>query len=190
MKILFAALLISHLVNAQYEWSDGVAVLNDSQVMVGKFSFAHDVLLTKEEDRINVLPPHKISSFRFYDAQSNINRHYISLPSWGSLFRTPYFYEVVVWGSTSVIRKKNNLINHQSKNTEAENFEYYVLLDHEIIPLRKFRTKVYPKLLSACSFNLEDLIARKKWNPNLSSDAIRIIQFSNQNSQEISIAVL
>jgi len=190
MKILFAALLISHLANAQHKWNDGVAVLNDSQVIVGKISFNHTVLLAKQEDQVIVLPSHKIYSFRFYDAESNINRHYVSLPSYGSIFRTLYFYEVVVWGKTSVIRKQHNLINHQSKNGEADNFEYYVLLNEEMVPLKKFRSKVYPKLLSAYPFALEDLINQKKLNPNLPADAIRIIQFSNQHSQEISIAGL
>src|SRR6478736_11674 len=178
MKILFVAFLISHLANAQQRWSEGVAVLSDSQVMVGKISFDHNVLLAKQEDQVTVLPSHKVNSFRFYDVESNINRHFVSLPSYRGIFPTSYFYEVVIWGNTSVIRKQHSIIDHQSKNKDADHFDYYVLFEREMIPFKRFRSKVYPKLISM-SFSLENLVNQKKLNPNIPADVIRIVQLSN-----------
>jgi hypothetical protein len=190
MKLIVAALLVVHLVNAQEKWSDGVAVLNNGEVITGKFAYNHDVLLSKAGDHVDVLPSLKVKSFRFYDIQTNVNRHFVSLASSKNLFSTPYFYEVVVWGNTSVVRKQRHIVDYQSKNKEADHFDYFVLINRELIPLRKFRTKVYPRLLFLASFPLMEWVTQHKLNPNHQADAIRIIQQANKIPQEISIAGL
>lgn len=189
MKTLFVVLMVAQLANAQTKWSDGVVVLKDSHILTGKFSISHDVLLNQDKDQVAVFPSHKVSSIRFYDASLNINRHFVSLSSQSNFFRTSYFYEVVVWGNTSVVRRKHQLVNYQSKNDEAENFDYFILLNKELVPMKKFRSKVYPKLLAGSSY-LSDRVAAQNLNPNLAGDAIRIVQLSNKDIYDTSIAGL
>ncbi len=190
MKLLFAAILITHLVNAQHNWTDGVVVLTDNRVITGAISVAQDVLLMKEgNERVNVFPAYKISSFRFHDSTANINRHYLSLSHKERIFQTRYFYEIVVWGNTSVIRKEHQTVYKQTANADAEHFDYFVLLDQEIIPLKKFKVKAYPRLQSIHP-SLAETVMQQKLNPNCLADAIRIVQLSNKKPYEISIAGL
>jgi hypothetical protein len=187
MKILLVALLVSHLAQAQYHWNEGVAVLNDRQVLTGEFSYAHSVLLAREKQGVTVLPSHKVYSFRFYDAQADINRHYISLDEPHS--NTKCIFEVVVWGKTSIVRKEIPFINSIPSERKSSDFNYFAFIGNELIPLKKFRTKVYPKLLLVHSYPLQEFIRKQKLNPNHLADAIRIVQFSNKN-QDTSIAGL
>ena len=82
MKIFllsFFTFVNAFAVKAQVHWSHGVIVLKDATVVVGEMQFQSDVVVFRESTTTRIYPAHQVASFRYYDASSNINRHYLSL---------------------------------------------------------------------------------------------------------------
>jgi hypothetical protein len=189
MKTLtYCCVFISTLMYAQPHWHEGVVVLNDETVIPGVLALDHELLLMKEANKISVLPPFKVSLVRYYDEESNINRHYRSMPFGDmALLR---FYEVVVYGNISVLRVPQAGVLVGNTTDDPKTFEYFTLSDGELKSFKKFRSEVYPGLEQSHPFQLNEFIHQHHLNPNAVADVIRIIRFCNQVWAEAPIAGL
>lgn len=189
MKLLYLLLIISTASLAQTSWNAGVVVLKDDRVIVGDVHYQSDVLVARIGGEITVYPAHQISSFRFYDAKENINRHYLSLRNPGFVFPVIHLYEVVTWGEVSVVRRADYPLLNNRKNEDE--YTYYSWYQNKLISLKKFRSHIYPQLAERYPLAIKELLATQHLNPNQLSDAIRIVKFYNQQVHaRISIAAL
>ena len=167
-------------------WYEGSLVLKTNEVVVGKLSVhpVHDIVLCKTEDALMVYTADKVQSFYFFDVQSNLNRKFISFQEKINAFTTHALYEVVLSGEIKVLRKL--IADFADPDNHRDSYHYFVRLREEIISINKFRSKVYPHLISA-SGSLSRRINETGWNPNVHADIILIIDYYNREVRSKSI---
>ena len=160
------------------KWNQGVIVMPDGKVHQGELAFqVSEIVLFRVAGEVTVFPANKIRSFRYYDPEQNINRKFVSRTS--SLKRTSSFYEVVVLGEVSVMRRFNQHVITSRKKSDLDDYDYFVCLQENLVPLKQFRNKLYPNLLTSSS-QIEMQIKANHLNPNRQGDAIQIIQLYNK----------
>ena len=186
MRILFFCLLIVNFLQARgqtLQWHEGAVVLSSEKVLRGKISFTplQDVLLFQETGDLArvVLPAHKVRSLYYYDRSADINRRFMSLRVGDTFYPHYAFFEVVIQGTVYVVRRQRMKGAHPS---DALDFDYNVLYENELIPLRKFDKKVYPRLQNQDQHGMNSFVSKNKLNPTVMVDVIRIIEFYNQRS--------
>ena len=160
------------------EWHTGAVVLQNQQVLTGELSvnLYYDLLLLRRENAITVLPVHKVASFHFYDEGVNINRRFVSVSNSDGSVPVFRLYEVVAPGDVLVIRKPKR---PGTSNVEDIDFDYFMLHGAKVLPLRRFRGKLYPKLLEYDRMSMLAYMHENKLNPNKAADAIQLIGFYN-----------
>ena len=128
------------------------------------------------DEKVDVYPAHKIQAFYFHDAESNINRKFISLKESG-LFNHHQLLEIVLRGDISIYRKQKLWTG--GAPSDSDGFSYYLYHQEQLIDLIKFRSDVYPQLIESYGNRLSAFIDQHKLNPNLPADAIKIVIFYN-----------
>jgi hypothetical protein len=179
-RIFFCLLLVNSLyTEAQsLKWFDGSVVLTSGDVINGKMVVEPSlgVLLVQQNSLRTVYPAHKIKSFYYYDDFSDINRRFISLLDKSRLYNHHQFFEIVVQGEVSVLRRQQTRSLHPS---DALDFTYYVSYRDDVMLLKKFGRKVYPQLRTSME-RLEDFVASNHLRAYDSSNSIRIIEYYNR----------
>lgn len=168
LPILIACLIL-FTGNAQpLTWVQGSVVLKDHSVISGYLCFQPgDVVLIKENNYSLVYPAHKLLQVRYHDNKENINHTFYSLSEHALEKSHKRLFELVINGSIRVWRLPTVLTSWYGQH-DPNYYLYFVEWQGERIPLRKFRTHIYPHLI----WNEE---VAKKLNPNKSSDALKII---------------
>ncbi len=181
---IFCLILSLQLYGQSPQWHEGSLVLKNNHVLQGKLAVqpAHDMILFRTKDRMKVYTADKITAAYFYDEATNVNRKYISLDESEYSFSASYLYEVVLFGEVRLVRRLSN----NAGMDHAQAYRYFVLVGKELVSLKKFRTKVYPDLLSR-SEGLFTFINKYDLNPNNSADIVRIIDYYNQESRMTSM---
>ncbi|MEK6780610.1 MAG: hypothetical protein AABY93_02835 [Bacteroidota bacterium] len=182
MRILLLVVLISWGANVAasdlVKWSQGIIVMVDGEVRQGELAFqVSEIVLFRDAGVVTVFPANKVRSFRNYDQEENINRKFVSRAS--QTGRIASFYEIVVWGEVSVMRKLKSQVISNQENSDKDGYDYFICFQNNLVNLRHFRSKVYPNLISSSS-QMEVLISCHHFNPNNKADAIQIIQFYNR----------
>lgn len=126
----------------------------------------------------------KIQSIFFYDATENINRKFISLTQKTNSFTASHLYEIVAFGEVKILRRI--LFPFADQNDNKNSYHYFVYTENELIPINKFRTKVYPYLINL-SESLSAFIHANRLNPNLRADIIKIVEYYNKESRSKSL---
>jgi hypothetical protein len=179
-KIFFCLLLLNfQIVSAQsLKWFDGSLVLATCEVLVGKISLNdHDLILFEQGESRMMYPAHKVRALYFYDAESNMNRRYLSLKRDDGIRSTYHLYEMVITGKIDVLRRKKT--SAFSKHADALDFNYFVRYNDELSALSKFKRKVLPALCPEPDTRLENFISANSLRPDLSPNIIRIIKYYN-----------
>ena len=178
----------------EIHWQQGVILLLSDEVVTGQFSLnlRHQLVIRKKDKGTEIIPVHRIRSFRLYDEEKNILRKFKVLEegqnSRGSLKR---IFEVVINGEVEVIRKRSmGLVSHVGQkyagnsaidlNEEAFNYVYFILYKDSIIPLLKFRRKVILQLALEERTSLERFMKANKLSSSNAADIIVILKFYNQ----------
>jgi hypothetical protein len=166
--------------NAQQEWVSGSVVLKDNEVLVGEISKrpVHELILVNSQEGIKVLPANHISYYRFYDEQENINRQFLSVKS-NDIFGSHRFYEIVIQGKVKVLRKYHKRSEFMELH-EAKDFDYFVLLDEQLIPLTSFKRKILPRLQSQHPVEISAFLSMNKLELQSMKVAFEIIHFYNK----------
>jgi len=181
VKILFFCLLLFNFYNAQSQslkWHDGSVVLSSNHVVRGKISIEPflDVILVEDNNTRTVYAAHKVSSLYFYDEAANINRRFISIQEQNSHHTNYQFFEVVVYGEVSVLRRQKVKALRPS---DALDFVYYTRYNEDVVLLRKFGKKVFPRLQAASDSRLDDFIADNHLKAHTDPNSIRIVEYYN-----------
>ncbi|MEO7992511.1 MAG: hypothetical protein ABI663_23370 [Chryseolinea sp.] len=183
--ILFCLLLInSTFISAKPTlWYEGSLVLKTKEVLVGEISIEseYNLILHRNNGKVDVYPAHKIQAVYFYDEESNINRKFVSLKEAG-LFNHYQLLEIVLRGEVSVYRKQKTWTGNSP--SDADGYHYFIFQHDQLIGLLKFRNQVYPLLIDEIGNMLTTFIDENKLNPNSSADAIMIIGFYNSLKKE------
>jgi hypothetical protein len=181
MKILLICLLSVNVLltnGKQPDWFNGVLVTDEQQVFTGPISvdlYKGIVLLKNKNGTADVFTAHHIRSLLYYDAQLDVVRKFVSVPSRGR--QGLKLFEVVLAGKISVFRSQR--LPTITEETSEDAYVYFSYYNDEILPLRKFATAVFPKVESN---QLNVFIRQNDLTLFFQSDAIRIIQFFNASS--------
>jgi hypothetical protein len=182
LNFLFLVLIIALSSNANpTSWFDGVLVLKGNEIVKGQMSLKSDmeVVLVKSNEKVTVYPAHRILFFYYYDDVEGKNRNFISMEKRKGAARRFLLFETIVEGELSVLRKEKSNTPHVMVDQAIE-YIYFIHWDNELMALRKFRTKVYPRIINAMGSQIKTYIENNKLDPHLSSDAIQIIDYYNQ----------
>lgn len=162
-------------------WFQGSVTLADKQVLVGDISIdtQYDLILVRNQELVDVYPAHRVSSARIYDSDHDFNRRYVSLQD---QFNPRIFelYEIVTSGEISVLRREVSRYSTTIEH-EALGFEYFILFENELIDLKQFNPKVYPKLKES-EVAVASFVKQHRLNPNNEASAVQIIQYYNKQS--------
>jgi hypothetical protein len=161
------------------EFYNGSIVLSNEEVITGEVAIhvKHDVVLFRGEGLVTVYPAHKIQKVFFYDKQADINRKFISVVSPGHGYRQAKIYEIVLYGEVMVVRKERNFSDWDS----PKDFNYFILADQKILPIKHFSKKVFPSLIAKDQSVVTSLRNDEKLNPNSLADIIQIIAHYNKS---------
>jgi hypothetical protein len=180
--ICFLALSMS-LSASKLIWHKGSVVLADhDEVITGEISLesTHDLILFRTSESVTVYPAHKLKSFQYYDAETNINRKFVSLKDNHGVVRSHHLYEYVLRGAFSVLRKvKGGLIKGGGPYSEQNDFDYYVFHKNELVSLSKFRTHIYPQMLNLNRDEILSYVHHNNLDLNLPANAIIVIKYFN-----------
>lgn len=162
------------------EWNVGTVVLHNNEIRVGQIAIEpkYSIVLFKHGDQVEVLPGHRFKSIQYYDVKANINRKFISLRKEDRYSEQSQLFEVVLNGKVAVLRKLKSIAGKAV--SDADDFEYFFYANRELIALQKFRVLLYPMLLEETGDELKYYIKSKKLNPNVSADALMIVDHYNQ----------
>jgi hypothetical protein len=164
-----------------HEWFKGSVLLANETVISGEITYPADeeVLFLKigdNEDAMMVIPAFRILSFSFYEKESSSKRTFVTFRNSIGSATVYQFYEVLTEGIISVLRKQQNL--WYSFRTEKTEFDYFVLINEEIIPMKRFRWHIYPALRKS-SPELRDFAKRNRINIMNMPDVIRFVNYYN-----------
>jgi len=128
----------------------------------------NDVLLLKNGNQIKAYPALKVKKLQLFDDDLKVNRDFITydLPLKKGISKK-IFLEVVLTGEINIYRKEKTIPSTNIENEVISDYKikhdyiYYAEVDHELIPLNKFRKMVFPQLVQLTQ---EEIIQFKKEN--------------------------
>jgi hypothetical protein len=183
-RFYFLFFLLLPGVASAAQWSEGSVVLANDSVIVGELEVRSldDVVLFRNGSKVDVYPSHKVRSVLFFDASDNIVHRFVSIQTSSVAFSRYLFYEVVVNGEVSVLRRRNFRLKSSEIEDHATGYHYLIRFKNEFTSLHNFGAKVYPKLkrISINEFALS--VKKNKLNPHKQANAIRIIQLYNEQA--------
>ncbi len=176
--VIFCLLIVNYSKAESPEWYSGVVVLKNKEILTGKVSVnqTHNLLLFQHGEKIMVYAAHKILSIRYFDEKANINRKFISIQRKKNQVNIHRLFELVLLGDISIIREPCSEFLYSED--EATGYRYYLRWREEIVPLRKFKSLFYSRLIGSSEL-LAGFIHQNKLNANYTSDIIKILQFHN-----------
>jgi len=160
-------------------WYEGSVVLRSHEVLTGTVAIdaMHDLVLHKVDTHVNVYPAHKVMWLYFYDSAANINRRYMSWPVAASGARLhSQLYEVVLQGDIMVLRRPRDM----QTTAAIDGYHYFLKREDGVMPLYAFKKKVYPLLLQETDGLLDAFRREYKLNPMEIADAVKLIEYYNQ----------
>jgi hypothetical protein len=176
----FVALFFGLNTVAAQEWYQGTIVLKSEKILQGELSpqTDHDAVFLRNGDAVMVYPAHKLKSFHFFDSSASVARKFVALEVLLGVASAHQIYELVVEGEINVLRKERSM--WYSVYAEALDFDYYILLDDQFIPISKFKRKVYPSLLQN-SKNLKKFVHDNTLAARRATDVVKIIEYYNRD---------
>jgi hypothetical protein len=182
LRIAIILLFLATGLHAEsYQWYRGSVVLANEKIIEGEITFRPDdnvVLLKKgvDDQAMMVIPAFRVVSFSFYDDEIKTERRFVTFLNHVGPAKLYEFYEVIEEGIIGVLRKQQNL--WYSFRTQTTEFDYFVLIDEKIIPMKTFRWRIYPALRKSSS-EVRDFVKRNRINIFNMPDVIRFCNYYN-----------
>jgi hypothetical protein len=152
-------------------WHNGSVVLKTNQVIAGEISRqGNGLLLVKDaQGKVSVYPALKVSSFRFYDKEQDINRIFIGVHH--------RYFERVVFGKISVLRIQK-FFDQRIDEKHPALYEYYIEEGKVISSLKSFRKRYFQRIKDALD---QQLVSYRHLDPNTSHGAVSMIILYNRS---------
>lgn len=176
----FIVIHLSMAVRAD-DWYPGSLVLKSGKVLRGQISvnYEHDVVLFRLGHEDMVYPAHKVRSFSITDAQAEAKRSFISLQISIGAATTFRFYEIILEGKMSVLRRQR--VVWYSVHLDEDTFDYFVHNGRDVTPMQIFKRKVLPGMLRASETQLATYVREQHLSKHRLPHLIRIInQYNTQ----------
>jgi len=178
---LFFLSFVSVLAKADFSnltWHQGAIILTSHEVITGEVSYdpVHDIVLhrTGAKGKMQTFTARQLNYFHYINQQTGVVRRFVAL-SHGTrvnlLYKRDYFFEIVLSGEVSFLRKPNkkkNLIrlaNHSESlsrlDVEKSCYDYYMLNDEKITRIKNFRKDALPLLASEENNSIHQYIASR-----------------------------
>ena len=151
-------------------WSTGSVVLAGNKVVVGDLARqgAGLLLLKDAEGAITVFPAHRVNSFRYYDAEQDVNRVFVAVGS--------RYFERVVYGKISVLRIQK-FFDQKIDEKHPAAHDYFVEEKKRITTLKSFRKKYFDRIKEELDLRL---VSYRHLDPNTSHGAVSLILLYNK----------
>ena len=162
------------------EWFQGSVVLKSKSVLRGEISMknGYDVVFFRVSDQVSIIPAFKIAYLNLYDEKMEAQRRFVSLNIGVGAGRSHQFFELLVDGEVSILRKELTL--WYSIHLDMTDYEYYVLYDEEIHALHKFKKQIYPALLKKSDGALASYVKLNHLSPKSMQDIVDISAYYNE----------
>lgn len=178
-------------------WASGIIITHENQLLKGeiRYDYTHDLVMFREtkEALLQTLTAHQVSSFRYYDEQEKLVHYFKTYVHRPNAYATiPTFFEVVVSGDVSYLRKRNAFPYFEG--TDKRRFagkssarisphilcyDYYVYVDDQIIRASRFKKEVLPRLADQ-GVAIRSHIKENNLKAYHVGDQIQLIQYANQ----------
>jgi hypothetical protein len=179
--IASAVVVIVFAVSAHAEnWYQGSITLKNGKTLRGEIAiqYEYDVALFRLGSDVTVFPAFKVESFTFYDGSADVHKEFISRQFSNGVTNTYRFFERVVAGEYSVLRRQETA--WYSIHLDILEYDYFVSCPSgDFFPIEKFRRKVYPRLLEESSGNLKKYVQVNHLSPARLLDSILIVRHFN-----------
>ena len=164
--------LTNHLRANEIVWHKGSVVLADMEVAVGDIARqSFDVLLLKNsQGGIMVLPAHKVSSFRYYDKEEDVNRTFIT--AFGR------YYERVVYGRISVLRIQR-LFSQEISEKDQQDFDFFIEEQKKVYSIKSFRKRFFDRIKDELDVRM---VSYEHLDPNTRHGAVSLIVLYNKTA--------
>jgi len=181
----------------QTPWSAGLITTNDNSLLRGEvcYNYAHDIVMFRKspEATVKTFSARDIASFRYYDEQQKVVHYYKAFTFQLSEFTSRLgFFEIVVSGDISYLRKHNRMAYYDGtderrfatkKNTRISPhilcYDYYVLLEDEVIRAKRFKKEVLPWLMEQ-NIAIRGHMKENQLSPSFVDHQIRLLQYANE----------
>jgi hypothetical protein len=179
-SVLITSFIFGSLQAQAEDWYQGALVLKSKETLKGEVAvrYDYDVVLFRSGNELTVYPAHKVHSFYIYDDVQERNRQYVSLHLTVGAAKMHQFYEVMLDGYVSVLRREH--VVWYSVHLETVDYDYYVKKDDVLTIMYKFKRKVLPELERSSTESLTTYIRKNKLSRTRLDDVIRIIDRFNQ----------
>ena len=177
------------LLAAGKDWFKGVVLLKDKKILRGEINVRPDcdVVLFRIGEIEMVYPAHKVVTLSFFDDDLEQKRTFISLLSKEGAAIAYELYEVIVDGEISILRKE--LSSWQSYYLEVEDFQYFALIDDELLDIKTFRRRVYKKLLKEHAPEIDEYVREHNLSPYTFIDMVQVINEINVGKKARALAM-
>ncbi|HZY78250.1 MAG TPA: hypothetical protein VFE50_01915, partial [Cyclobacteriaceae bacterium] len=152
-------------------WHQGAVVLSDNSVVVGDIARASFDLVLYRNSNANIqsFPAHKVSFFRYYDREEDINRIFVSVGR--------KYYERVVTGKITVFRIQQ-VFDQAIDESKPALFRYYVEQGKVVCSMKRFKAKYFEVVKKQLD---EGLISYRHLDPNTRYGALSLIMLYNKS---------
>ncbi len=159
------------------DWHRGVLTLKNDRVVQGELSVRTDcnVVIYKSGDAMMVYPAHKVARLSIFDTNENLKRTFVSVRKKVGASVVHELYEVVLDGDIAVLRKGKSVWH--ARLMDEDDFDYFAYYNNELVPLNKFRKKLFRKVRSR---NLRQYVRKNDLNLYRLPDTVRIIDYLNR----------
>ncbi|MFP4092484.1 MAG: hypothetical protein ACLFUB_21030 [Cyclobacteriaceae bacterium] len=185
------------------QWYPGIVILQDEQVLRGDISydFAHDLVMCRQEGTIRTFGPQQAQSFRYYEEEANLLHNFsVYTLQKNSFYEQKGFFEIVLQGDVSYVRKRNKYPIYQTRNGYMQPrdfrnephlvaYDYYILVNDEMIKARNFKKEVLPALLQE-DRSIKAFMKEKRLRTYDIADQIVLLDYYNKAPRRNSSAAL
>lgn len=182
----------AQLSNRATDWHPGLVILNNHEIVKGDISYdyAYDLVMCKEGDKIQTFTTHQASSFKYFDAESNLFHEYVALSNKITPeYQQKSFYEVVLEGDINYVRKRNRFPAYHPKdgylatrnaqmNEHKVCYEYFVQYKDELIKSRRFKQEVLP-IMKSKEYSIDAYMRANNLRTYNIGDQIELVEYYN-----------
>jgi hypothetical protein len=127
------------------DWHHGTIVLKNGNSFTGEVSSPnYETVLFKLEDANMLFPSHKVKYFSYVDTRTSTFKTFESLHQRKGAASAYEFFEVIEKGTITLLRQEE--IRWYSERQQTTVYNYFTLIDGNLIRLQEFRKYIYPQL--------------------------------------------
>ncbi|WP_420148324.1 hypothetical protein [Spirosoma sp.] len=193
----FFCTLSTHAHYPKVSWHTGKIILNDKNQLEGEIAYnwlAEMVMIRQTSGRMSTLSADQVLQFGWFDYNQHTYRNFLSLPASATENTLHHaFFEVCMDGPLSVVRRLKQrrglfkrAFGHPSNYTDqpamaqnTDHFDYYVHDAGRLLPMARFYTEVYERLMAAYDQPLQRYVQTHNINSRVLAGQLVLVDHYN-----------